>query len=141
MTSADQTIVWAKNTVLFCRTYPGHPSQVAQVRRDIREITADCPFADDVILVASELCTNAVLHSRSGWPGGRFTVLATVYPGQSVWVEVIDQGGNWHARLHEDEPRHGLDIARAVAGSSNWGVDGDSSAGWIVWVRLHWPGN
>jgi anti-sigma regulatory factor (Ser/Thr protein kinase) len=91
--------------------------------------------------VASELCANAVVHSRSGGPGGRFTVLANVYPGQSVWIEVIDQGGVWGLAKQEDDRRHGLDIVRSVVGDTNWGVDGDGSFARVVWARLRWPGN
>ncbi|MGD0378305.1 MAG: hypothetical protein ABSB01_27520 [Streptosporangiaceae bacterium] len=45
-------------------------------------------MADDVILCASELATNATLHSRSGLQGGTFTVRASIDLGHSVQVEV-----------------------------------------------------
>jgi anti-sigma regulatory factor (Ser/Thr protein kinase) len=59
------------------------------------------------VLLASELAANAVTHSRSGHPGGVFTVRATLYHGDYAWVEVIDQGGVWVASGHDDE--HGRD--------------------------------
>ena len=44
--------------------------------------TADgCPMADEVILCASELATNAALHSYSRRPGGTFTVRGEIRPG------------------------------------------------------------
>ena len=61
-----------------------------------------------VILLASELATNAILHSRSGHPGRVFTVRATLYPGDYAWVEVIDQGGAWTADELDDEHGRGL---------------------------------
>lgn len=139
MKRAAEVTAESKSNSIFRRSYTGHPSQIAQVRSDLAEVTASFPLADEVILLASELCTNAVVHGCSGRPGGIFTVLANVYPGQFVRIEVRDQGGAWDALPHEDERPHGLDIVRTVAGDGNWGVDGDSSAGWIVWVRLHWP--
>jgi hypothetical protein len=68
-------------------------------------------------------------------------VLANIYPGQFVWIEVMDQGGAWGSVKHEGDRPHGLDIVRAVAGDTNWGVDGDGSFARVVWVRLRWPGN
>jgi anti-sigma regulatory factor (Ser/Thr protein kinase) len=112
---------------------------VGQVRRDLAEIITGFPLADDLLLVASELCANAVVHSRSGRPSGGFTVLANVRPGQFVWIEVMDQGGVWDSAQHDDDRPHGLDIVRALAGDTNWGVDGDRSFARVVWVRLRWP--
>lgn len=36
------------------------------------------PSADEAVLLTSELASNAVLHSASGWPGGKFTVRAAL---------------------------------------------------------------
>src|SRR6266704_710975 len=55
------------------RVYPGTTSHIRAVRSDVRDLLADCPVADDAILCASELATNAVRHSRSGVSGGTFT--------------------------------------------------------------------
>ena len=65
------------------------------MRADLGTILNGCPIADEAILVASELAANAVTHSGSRQPGGRFIVRAAVCPGDYAWVEVEDQGDIW----------------------------------------------
>jgi anti-sigma regulatory factor (Ser/Thr protein kinase) len=96
----------------------------------------DCPRADDVILCASELATNAALHSRSRLPGGIFTVRATVRPRVHARVEVEDNGGPWNQAMIDPTRHHGLDIVRAVA--DEWGIDGDHTPR-TIWARFDWP--
>jgi serine/threonine-protein kinase RsbW len=118
------------------RTFPGQPRQVSSARAFAAGCLDGCPLSDDAVLSVSELASNAVIHSRSGVPGGHFTVRIETYPDSHVWVEVEDDGGPWARRAHDDLPRHGLDIVGKIA--SEWGADGDVR-GWIVWVRLDWP--
>ena len=99
-----------------------------------------CPVADDLVLLASELVTNAILHSRSGHPARTFAVRATLYPGDYAWVEVTDQGGGWTADEHDDEHGRGLAIVAAIAGDGNWGIDGDAASR-TTWFRLNWHRN
>jgi anti-sigma regulatory factor (Ser/Thr protein kinase) len=93
-------------------------------------------MAEDAVLICSELASNAVLHSDSSKPGGRFTVRAEVHEGDYLWIEVEDQGGSWDGRASTEEGGRGLDIVAALA--SEWGVEGDSLAR-VVWARLDWP--
>jgi anti-sigma regulatory factor (Ser/Thr protein kinase) len=60
------------------RVFPGEPGRVPEARRWAAAVLAEAG-ADPAIgeLLASELVTNAVLHTRSGWPGGTVTVLVT----------------------------------------------------------------
>lgn len=127
----------APEAITFERDYPGTADQLGQVRADLAKIAGDCPVADELVLLASELATNAVLHSRSGHPDRVFTVRMTLYLGDYVWVEVIDLGGAWTADEHDDEHGRGLAIVAAVAGDGNWGIDGDSAAR-AAWFRLNW---
>lgn len=75
--------------------FAGEPAQVAQVRRWTRQVLAEARFpgdlADDVLICVSELAGNAVKHTRSGQPGGKFTVIVETRPA-GVRVEVLDQG-------------------------------------------------
>src|SRR5260370_13730578 len=90
--------------------------------------------SDAAVLLASELAANAVLHSLSGRPGGKFTVRAAVKPGEYLWVEVEDEGGTWITQAADGECGRGLDIVAAIA--DEWGRDGDPVTGWVVWARL-----
>lgn len=129
----------APATMPFRRTYPGHPAQVGRVRHDLAAFLDGCPMMDELLLITSELCANAVTHSFSREPGGQFTVTVEVRPMDSVRVEVHDQGGVWDEREYDDDRPHGLDIVRLVAGEGNWGIHGDASPGRVVWAQLGWP--
>jgi serine/threonine-protein kinase RsbW len=113
--------------------YPGNAEQARAVRADLRSLLGDHPLSDDVILCASELAANAILHSQSGLPGGKFTVCAELHTGGSVRIEVEDQGGPWNRPAPGTDPRHGLDIIHALA--ADWGIDGDCRTR-TIWVRL-----
>lgn len=84
----------------------------------------DCwPQMDELLLICSELATNAVLHSQSAREGGQFTVRAEVRGGDYLWIEVPIlvrmNSGDW---LNPDNgkvlfgkcapPRHRLGQAR-----------------------------
>jgi serine/threonine-protein kinase RsbW len=112
--------------------YPGDPEHVRAVRADLRQLLGGHPLSDDAILCASELASNAIRHSHSGQPGGKFTVSAELSPDGSVHVEVQDDGGPWTPATPETA-RHGLDILHALA--ANWGIDGDYRTR-TVWVQL-----
>lgn len=128
----------APEAINFERDYPGTADQPGQVRADLAKIAAGCPVTDELVLLASELAANAVLHSRSGHPGRVFTVRATLYPGDYAWVEVVDQGGTWADASHGDEDGRGLAIVASVAGDGNWGIEGNAASR-VAWFRLDWP--
>ena len=131
-TATGQTMLAAGAASWFQRTFHGRPDQVSQVRRDIAAHLADCPAADDLILIASELAGNAVLHSHSR--GQFFTVRCYLYPGYG-WIEVEDLGGPWRPHSPHDRP-HGLDLIAALTGPDNWGTETTSDGDRIVWARL-----
>lgn len=126
----------APEAITFESDYPGTADQAKHVRADLAGIAGDCPVSDEMVLLASELATNAIRHSRSGHPDGTFTVRATLYPGHCVCVEVTDYGGTW-ATDGDDEQGRGLVIVDAVAGADNWGIDGDASRR-TAWFWLNW---
>jgi serine/threonine-protein kinase RsbW len=128
----------APEAITFERAYPGTVDQPRKVRADLAMIAGRSPFIDALVLLASELAANAVSHSRSGHPGGTFTVRATLYPGDYAWVEVIDQGGPWADGNDDEEHGRGLAVVAAIAGDGNWGIEGDNSCR-IAWFRLDWP--
>jgi serine/threonine-protein kinase RsbW len=122
--------------VIYSRVFSGQATQIREVRATLGRALADCPMADDAVLAASELSTNAVMHSRSREPGGRFTVRAELYAGDYLWLEVEDGGGPWTEQPRSDVRGRGLTIVAAVA--SDWGVEGDALAR-VVWARFDWP--
>ncbi|MGH3274504.1 MAG: ATP-binding protein [Streptosporangiaceae bacterium] len=70
--------------------FAGQPEQVALARNFVARALAGCPAASDVILLTSELATNAVQHSATG-QGGSFAVAICHAPGR-VKVTVTDGG-------------------------------------------------
>lgn len=124
-------------TAAFERAYPGTASQPRHVRADLAAVATGCPAADSLLLLASELATNAILHSRSGHPDRTFTVRAALCPGAYARVEVEDQGGPWTAGKHDDHHGRGLAIVAAVAGDGNWGIEGNAACR-VAWFHLEW---
>ncbi len=127
-------------TRTFQRAYCGAASEVRRVRADLAAVAAGCPVADELVLLASELVTNAIMHSRSGEPGGTFTIRAELRQGEYARLEVEDLGGGWSNYVDEhDEHGRGLDIVGAIAGDGNWGIGtGGPPESCVVWARMAW---
>jgi serine/threonine-protein kinase RsbW len=121
-------------TIRAC--YPGRAEQVSAVRVGLAGLLDGCPGADDALLCASELAANAIRHSRSGLPGGHFTVHGAVIPGDCVLIEVEDDGGPWTAAVRDPVRGHGLDIVQALA--ADWGIDGDYHSR-SIWAWIDTP--
>jgi anti-sigma regulatory factor (Ser/Thr protein kinase) len=119
------------------RIFEGSPEEVRNVRYFVRQLVDGCPTADDVVLLSSELATNAVLHSASGIDG-TFSVHVLI-EGRHVRVEVHDLGSDTAPTLHQ--PRQpgecgaGLRIVEEIA--DRWGFDGGPN-GQVVWFEMGW---
>ena len=75
------------------RVFPGRPEQTPHVRRWTRALLAPGPAdLDAAEVIVSEIFANAVLHTRSGQPGG----LAAVAVTADSAVHVHDQGNAGH---------------------------------------------
>ena len=118
-------------------TFHGRANEVARVRREVAAYLGECPVADDVVLIADELASNSILHTKSR--GGFFRVRCELSAG-SVRVEVEDMGGPWRARKQDDRP-HGLDIVKALTGPDGWGTERAPDGTRVVWATLDWPGH
>jgi anti-sigma regulatory factor (Ser/Thr protein kinase) len=119
------------------RVFLGLPRQVQNVREFVAEMLDACPVADDVVLLASEVATNAILHTASG-KGGTFMV--TVLPmGGFVRVEVHDDGSDVAPDVHVPqtpaESGSGLYLVEALA--TRWGHLGNRD-GRMVWFEVEW---
>lgn len=106
------------------------------LRRWLHTLLPDCTTRDDVICVATELGTNAVLHTATG-QGGWFAVEVTWY-GPVVRVAVADCGGAGEPQIIRD-PRgeHGRGLALVHELAVRSGFLGDHH-GRLVWADVPW---
>lgn len=119
------------------RVFLGSRSQVRKVRSFVAEAIDGCPVADDVMLLASEVSTNAVVHTASG-KGGTFTVV--VYPGDSAVLVEVHDGGSDHipdARLPNVPGESGLGLSLVDRLATRWGYIGNRD-GRVVWFEVQW---
>lgn len=126
------------------RRFPGLASQIRHARRFVARQLDGCPETSTITLLTSEIATNAVTHSASGTPGGKFEV--TVYTAAN-WarVEVRDLGSSELPRPQHRDPYdvsehgRGLDLVEALA--AKWGVEARADGlGRTVWFELVWEG-
>jgi anti-sigma regulatory factor (Ser/Thr protein kinase) len=109
---------------------PRDPAAGAAARRVVRTrfghvVTGDT--LDDVLLVVSELVSNAVLH------GTGHIELRVAYDGGRVTGDVVDEGAGFvrptHWRAHDQIGGNGLHIVDRVA--SVWGIHDDTAHVWF----------
>lgn len=126
-------------TVTVKRSFPGKPDQVARVRGFVRLVLGPVPVADEAVLLASELATNAIVHTASGH-GGTFAVTVRRYPS-AVCVEVHDAGAHRmpvpRAQDHQAEEGRGLGLGLVSLIADSWGHSGDQN-GRSVYFELRW---
>ena len=119
------------------RVFLGSRSQVRGVRAFVAEVVTSCPVADDVVLLASEVATNAVLHTASG-RGGTFTVVVVPDIGH-VRVEIHDGGSEGAPGVQvqnaPEESGSGLYLVEKLA--TRWGHLGGRD-GRVVWFEVEW---
>jgi anti-sigma regulatory factor (Ser/Thr protein kinase) len=119
------------------RVFLGSRSQVSLVRAFVAEVVTSCPVAEDVVLLASEVSTNAILHTASG-RGGTFTVVVAPDAGR-VRVEVHDGGSDNAPGVRPpgspEESGRGLDLVQTLA--THWGHLGGRD-GRVVWFEVEW---
>jgi anti-sigma regulatory factor (Ser/Thr protein kinase) len=88
------------------------------------------------VLLASEIVTNAVLHSNSRRPGGTVTI-TVVLVGAGTRIEVTDQGSDLSAPVVKGDGcvsgGHGLSLVQTLA--EQWGYVRDE-LGTTVWFSL-----
>lgn len=114
---------------------PAEPASAGVLRRQLRALLAFLPPAqlDDVVLTASEVVANAVLH-------GAGPVTVWVWPGpHGLRVEVADNGGGTPKLIQaidpSDEGGRGLFIVEEIA--DRWGViPSVQGPGKTVWFEI-----
>jgi serine/threonine-protein kinase RsbW len=130
----DMSKTAAQAATSYAGTFPGQAGEAARVRREIAAYLDNCPVTQDMILIASELAANAILHTRSR--GSTLRVRCQLSP-RAARIEVEDLGGPWRPRPPGDRP-HGLDIIQALTGPDGWGTQTVGTGGRIVWAELSW---
>jgi len=120
--------------LVWSRAFPAIPVCAREARRFLSAILSGSPAADNAILCLSELVTNAIVHSRSRAPGGRFFV--HVYRRENVLrVEVSDQGGPWAQAPPGADGRGGRGLLIVARVARAWGRTGDES-GRTIWFEM-----
>jgi anti-sigma regulatory factor (Ser/Thr protein kinase) len=122
------------------RTLPGRPESVRAFRELAREAAASQDQAEAAALCVSELVTNALVHTRSGLPGGTVAVQFELLPGcRSLHIRVQDDGTRiptpptGGGLAGPAESGYGLGIVATLA--DYWGVtptDDGRSVTWCV---------
>ncbi|GAA3200618.1 ATP-binding protein [Actinocorallia longicatena] len=114
-TSPPTRMVWQA-------TLPGDARQVGAARRIVEALFAGTGREDDAGLIASELVTNALRHSRSGLADGWFDIQVLVPDLGEALIVVTDLGcegrPSFDARESDGEPAEGgmgLRIVRDLA--------------------------
>jgi len=119
--------------------FPGEAASVGKAREFVRAVLGvQWPGLDDVLVMVSEIASNAVRHTASG-DNGWFDLTVTA-AGDTVRVEIADRGSSSEPRIPDDGGElgvltggRGLRIVDALAGG--WGSRGDE-LGRVVWFEV-----
>jgi serine/threonine-protein kinase RsbW len=122
---------------------PGEPGQARVARDHVRELLSGTPRVDDMLLITSELVTNALQHTPSGGPGGSFEVRLTgLADPESGWcrIAVRDDG---HASRPErvPSPEELAESGRGMLIISQLASDFGSRStpeGTLSWAEIRW---
>lgn len=117
------------------RVFPGCRSEIRKVRSFVSSVIGNSLVADDIVLLASELASNAVQHTASG-EYGTFTVV--IRPGDStVLVEVHDGGSDTvpSVRPADGPSESGRGLCLIAGLAERWGHLGGPD-GRVVWFEV-----
>lgn len=122
------------------KLFPGTPEQVSDARRLARIFLDDTSSAVDAEWIVGELAKNAVMHSRSGEPGGVYLLELKRIPVLAR-LAVYDLGGIGRPTFVRPVTTTGLPETgyglRAVAQLAiRTGVRGNLTIGHAVWADL-----
>lgn len=115
-----------------------HASSAGQARRVVRaalrDWAVDDDLTEDVVLLTSEVVTNAMLHARTA------AELVVRRGDATIRVEVIDGAGSTPAGAFDAGPLalSGRGLQMVAAMSQSWGVEPRDN-GKAVWFELGLP--
>ena len=114
--------------------HAARPAAIGRARHDVEDALAaaevESQTSGDLMLLVSELVTNAVRHARSD----RFEVRLEVRPDK-LRLELHDEGGGFEPNIAPSDDGsggYGLYIVDRLA--DRWGVERD--AGGVIWLEL-----
>lgn len=114
--------------------HPARPAAIGRARHEVEDALSatgvDPRICGDLMLLASELVTNAVRHARSD----RFEVRLDVGP-EALRLEVHDEGEGFEPEIaptDDGSGGYGLFIVDRLA--DRWGVERDE--GGVIWLEL-----
>lgn len=125
--------------VLTTAWFPGRSAEVKHAREFVRGVLgADWPALDDVLLMVSEIASNAVRHTASADEGGSFDLTLSA-DDDTLRIAIADRGSSAEPCLRDGGELgtltggRGLQIVDALA--SSWGHTGDE-LGRVVWFEV-----
>jgi anti-sigma regulatory factor (Ser/Thr protein kinase) len=103
--------------------FAGEPVSVGQARAFVRQVLGEVPDVAATAVCNAEICvselaTNAIDHTRSGHPGGKYRLVVKV-DGPFVEIGVEDQGREDGAR---PQIRRGWSVEESEHGRGLWMV-------------------
>jgi anti-sigma regulatory factor (Ser/Thr protein kinase) len=130
----------AQRSVIWQKTFPGLEDQPRRVRAELAVVLRAHPDLDEILLVASELCTNAVVHTRSRRQGGTFGVEVTAIGEESLMIAVTDAGAPTVPRLRAARPTEthfrGLQVVESLSLDYGDYADGEGRTVWALFAPL-----
>jgi serine/threonine-protein kinase RsbW len=127
-------------SVLAADWFNGEAAAVGQAREFVRGVLGErWPGLDDLLLMVSEIASNAVRHTASGDSGGWFDLTVSV-TANTARIAIADRGSSSEPRIPDHHGEldaltggRGLRIVDALA--DGWGHGGDE-LGRVVWFEL-----
>jgi anti-sigma regulatory factor (Ser/Thr protein kinase) len=139
--SAEDLAMMASASVIGSLTIKARPEMVGAARSFVAKALGETdPAADVAVLLASEIVTNAVLHSNSRRAGGTVTITALETDG-GVRIEVADEGSQRSIPQVKGQGcvsgGHGLLLVQTLA--DQWGYlrHDSGTTVWFWMVRGH----
>jgi anti-sigma regulatory factor (Ser/Thr protein kinase) len=122
---------------LHALTLPGVPESVREFRELVRRVSATPYQAEAAALCVSELVTNALVHTLSGWPGQ--TVTVEIEPARrpgELRISVVDAGPRWTEFGADPDPSNGYGLGLVDAVAAEWGVMHAAGGGSCSWCEI-----